>query len=66
MAHAFKTISAKPTFGTIRANLYQSDYVNRKKGVITFCNSRVTCKGLRIAPSYNTRNSFNLGRYTLS
>jgi hypothetical protein len=66
MAHAFKTISAKPTFGTIRENLYQSDYVNRKKGLITVCNSPATCKGLRIAPSYNTRNSFNLGRYTLS
>jgi hypothetical protein len=66
MAHAFKTISAKPTFGTIRENLYQSDYINRKKGLITICNSPPSCKGLRIAPSYNVRNSFNLGRYTLS
>lgn len=66
MAHAFNTISAKPTFGTIRENLYQSDYLNRKKGLITVCNSPANCKGLRIAPSYNVRNSFNLGRYTLN
>lgn len=31
MTHAFKTIPAKPTFGTIREELYQSDYINRKK-----------------------------------
>ena len=36
MAHAFKTISAKPTFGTLQPNLYQSDYINRKKGIIVF------------------------------
>ena len=31
MAHAFKTISAKPTFGTLKHNLSQSDYIARKK-----------------------------------
>ena len=31
MAHAFKNISAKPTFGTLREELNQSDYINRKK-----------------------------------
>lgn len=66
MAHAFKTISAKPTFGTLRENLYQSDYINRKKGVITFCKSPASCQRIKLALSYNTRNSFNLGRYTLS
>jgi hypothetical protein len=66
MAHAFKTVSAKPTFGTLRENLYQSDYINRKKGAIIFCKSPSFCQRIRPAPSYNTRNSFNLGRYTLS
>ena len=31
MAHAFKTIPAKSTFGTLQKELYQSDYINRKK-----------------------------------
>lgn len=66
MAHAFKTFSAKPTFGTLRQNLYQSDYINRKKGVITFCKSPSRCQKIKYASSYNTINSFNIGRYTLT
>jgi hypothetical protein len=66
MAHAFKTISAKPTFGTLTENLYQSDYINRKKGIITFCNSPSVCQTIRTAPSYNIRNSFNTGRLALT
>ena len=68
MAHTFNTISAKPTFGTLRPNLYQSDYINRKKGIITFCNSRSTCKKIYSSPmpSYDTLNSFNHGKYKLS
>jgi hypothetical protein len=66
MAHAFKTISARPTFGTLRENLYQSDYINRKKGIITFCNSPSACQRIRVAPSYNVRNSFNTGRLALT
>jgi len=31
MAHAFKTIPAKPTFGTVRPLLYQDDYLTIKK-----------------------------------
>jgi hypothetical protein len=34
MAHTFKTISAKPTFGKLQTNNNQSDYVNRKKATI--------------------------------
>ena len=30
MAHAFKRISAKPTFGTLQEELYQSDYIKKK------------------------------------
>ena len=66
MAHAFKTIPAKPTFGTLRENLYQSDYINRKKGIITYCKSPVYCDKIRVASSYNIRNSFNTGRFALA
>lgn len=66
MAHAFKTISAKPTFGTLKENLYQSDYINRKKGIISFCKASNICPRLRNDSSYYTRNSYNLGRYSLS
>jgi len=61
MAHAFKTISAKPTFGTLQPNLYQSDYINRKKGIIVFCKRECICKNIKVAPSYDIKNSFNLG-----
>jgi hypothetical protein len=61
MAHAFKTISAKPTFGTLQQHLYQSDYINRKKGIIVFCKRQCICKNIRVAPSYDIINSFNLG-----
>ena len=66
MAHAFKTISAKPTFGNLRQNLYQSDFINRKKAIITYCNSPSYCHKIKIAPSYDKINSYNLGRYTLA
>jgi len=66
MAHAFNTISAKPTFGKLRENLYQSDYINKKKGILTFCRSPSVCQRIRFAPSYNVRNSFNHGLYALN
>jgi hypothetical protein len=61
MAHAFKTISAKPTFGSLQEKLYQSDYINRKKGIIVFCKTPCICKNIRVAPSYDIKNSFNIG-----
>ena len=36
MAHAFKTIPAKPAFGTIRPLLYQDDYLALKKKTALF------------------------------
>lgn len=66
MAHAFKTISAKPTFGTLKENLYQSDYINRKKGILTLCHSVSRCQRIKLASSYNIRNSFNIGRHSQS
>jgi hypothetical protein len=62
MTHAFKTISAKPTFGSLRENIYQSDYINRKKGLLMYCNSQSTCNKSKVSSSYNNINSFNLGR----
>ena len=64
MAHAFKTISAKPTFGVIKDNMYQSDYIARKKGASTFCNIPQQCHRLITSDSYSTLNSFNVRKYT--
>lgn len=66
MARTFNYIPAKPTFGTIRENLFQSDYIRRKKGLITYCTTPSLCNKINIASSYSLINSFNLGKYTLS
>jgi hypothetical protein len=66
MAHAFQTIPASPTFGTIRENLCQSDYINRLKAKYTYCNTPSYLKQSFIGPNYQTINSFNLGKYVLS
>jgi len=66
MAHAFAPIPAKPTFGTLRENLYQSDYLERKKGKLIYCNNRSICSKLRIAKDYDQYNLFNLGKYARS
>jgi hypothetical protein len=51
MAHAFAPIPAKPAFGTLKENLYQSDYINRKKAKLAYC---------KTPSSYYNKN---LGRY---
>lgn len=66
MSRAFKTISAKPTFGTLNENIYQSDYIKRKKGLITFCNSPYPCKKIKSSTNYETLNLYNHGKYKLS
>lgn len=66
MAHAFKIISAKSTFGTLQTNLNQSDYINRKKGIMTFCKYSEHCQKIKNASSYNIINSFNIGRNALT
>ena len=38
MAHAFKTIPAKPAFGTVRPLLYSDDYLTIKKQAALFAN----------------------------
>lgn len=65
MSYAFNNIPAKPAFGTLNENLYQSDYINRKKGITNFCKSPLKCQKIKNAPSYDYINSFNLGRNTL-
>jgi len=62
MAHAFAPIPAKPTFGTFRKNLYQSDYINRKKAKLIYCNSRDSCGRILVSPDYNVRALFKTGR----
>ena len=65
MAHTFAPIPAKPTFGTLKQNLYQSDYINRKKGKNIYCTNPNRCNKLINSNSYANLNSFNLGRYAL-
>ena len=45
MAHAFKIISAKPTFSGLRTKAFsfQSDYINLKKARIADCNTVNKC-----------------------
>jgi hypothetical protein len=63
MAHAFAPIPAKPAFGTLKENLYQSDYLNRKKAKYAYCRTPSYCNKIKISNSYALINSYNLGRY---
>lgn len=56
MAHAFKKIPAKPTFGALKPNLYQSDYITNKKAKIAFCD-------VNNVSNYNQLNLYNRGKY---
>jgi hypothetical protein len=62
MSQAFKT------FGTIRENLYQSDYINRKKRRVNCCNVSPCCKKNKLycKNNLNTFNESNLiyGQYS--
>ena len=51
-------MSAKAAFGTLKHNMYQSDYLNKKKGIITRCHSR--CK-----PNSNSNTYFSMNKYNL-
>lgn len=65
MSRNISVISALPTFGTLRQNLNQSDYITRKKGLKTFCTNPSICNN-NIYKSYNDLNSYNWGKYTQS
>lgn len=60
MAHAFKIIPAKPTFGTLRSNTFQSDYITNKKSRLAYCNTSNKCNNNSV--SYNQMNLLNNGR----
>ena len=63
MAHAFKKIPAKATFGALKPDLYQSDYITNKKAKLAFCDIKYLCKNINKASSYNQLNLYNQGRY---
>ena len=62
MAHAFKTIPAKSTFGTLQEELNQSDYISIKKRK---CNSILYTNksNLIVRPQLNKSNLI-IGQYT--
>jgi hypothetical protein len=60
MAHAFKIIPAKPTFGTLRQNTFQSDYITNKKSKLAYCNASNKCANN--SSSYNQMNLLHNGR----
>jgi len=66
MAHAFAPIPAKPAFGTLKENLYQSDYINRKKAKYTYCRTPTYCQKMTNAASYGKLYSYKLGQYSVS
>jgi hypothetical protein len=65
MAHAFKSIPAKPTFGTLTKAGYQSDYISNKKAKLLYCNNdnKPNCNKLTKASNYDQFNLFYKGRY---
>lgn len=58
MARSFAPIPAKPAFGTLKENLNQSDYLNRKKAKYSHC------KTPSYGNSYDNINLYNLRLYT--
>lgn len=54
---------AAKAFGTLRENIYQGDYINRKKSKIIYCSNPVLCNKLSVSNSYEKIKLFKLGRY---
>jgi hypothetical protein len=64
MAHAFKTIPAKPAFGTLTKPGYQSDYIsNKKANMLYYTCDKKTCNKLTKAPNYHEYNLFYKKQY---
>lgn len=64
MAYAFKTIPAKPAFGTLTKASYQSDYISNKKANLLYYNcDKTTCNKLTKAPNYQEYNLFYKKQY---
>lgn len=60
MSYAFNPIPAKPTFGSLKPKISQSDYINRKKGKNMFCIKPNYCSKVNQINNYANLNSFNL------
>jgi hypothetical protein len=66
MAHIFKSIPAKPAFGTLTQVVFQGDYISNKKAKLAYCsnsNKAVNCNKLVKPRSYGQYNLYNKGRY---
>ena len=72
MAHAFKTISAKPTFGSERSNYHQSDVVAQHKFKQLRCLSKHSCRKITSTNNYSdlylfkSNNSTNCQQFPVS
>jgi hypothetical protein len=57
-------MSAKAAFGTLKKNMYQSDYLNKKKGIAMACEKR--CTNNNNGDNIFSTNKYNLiiGQYT--
>lgn len=60
MAHAFNTNPAKQAFGNIRQNMFQSDYIKRKKAISTLHSTRWNKNNVY---GYETKYLLNRGKY---
>jgi hypothetical protein len=61
MAFAFSPIPAKPAFGNLKDNGFQSDYIANKKAKLIYCKERLYCNKLLRASSYDQKSLFNRG-----
>ncbi len=55
-------MSAKATFGTLKKNMYQSDYLNKKKGVAMACEKH--CSNNRDTIFSTNKYNLIIGQYT--
>ena len=55
------SIPAKPAFGTLKENGFQSDYIANKKAKLIYCKERLYCDKLLRASSYDQKSLFNRG-----
>lgn len=59
MARAFNAISAKPAFSNLRESINQSEYLNKKKGLLVYCNGNSCCNKIKRVDSYALINAYN-------
>ena len=63
MSHSFS--SAKSTFGTLKQNTYQSDYINHLKRKNIFCNNQKICDRQKILNNLDNCNILSTNKYNL-